>query len=198
MIHWQAGCRSTAPAPHPGARLRAAAAALLSAACLAAPRAEAAAPAPVAIAVFDFEMEDFSAGASSSGASQADAGHLSSVTDEVRRILAQSGRYRLVDVGRAGSGESAAGAAAKARALRHCGGCDAEIARTLGAEQSFVGVVRRISRTEYLVWFQIRDARSGAVVLDGNSGLNMGADYSWIRGAGRLVRARLTESQDRR
>jgi len=64
----------------------------------------------------------------------------------------------------------------------------------LGAEQSFVGVVRRISRTEYIVRFQVRDARTGAVVADGNSGLRMGAVDSWSRGAVRLVKDRLLES----
>ena len=64
----------------------------------------------------------------------------------------------------------------------------------LGAEQSFVGVVRRISRTEYTVRFEIRDARTGAVVSAGDSGLRMGADYSWNRGATRLIKDRLLES----
>jgi hypothetical protein len=77
--------------------------------------------------------------------------------------------------------------------LRDCNGCDAALALGLGAEQSFVGVVRRISRTEYTVRFQIRDAKTGTVLADENSGLRMGADYSWSRGARRLVLDRLLE-----
>ncbi|HET6221634.1 MAG TPA: DUF2380 domain-containing protein, partial [Dongiaceae bacterium] len=61
--------------------------------------------------------------------------------------------------------------------------------------QSFVGVVRRISRTEYVVRFQIRDARTSAVVSDENSGLRMGADDSWSRGAVRLIKDQLLESK---
>jgi hypothetical protein len=77
--------------------------------------------------------------------------------------------------------------AAKKHALRDCGGCDAAIARKLGADQSAVGVGKRVSRTEYVIRFQIRDAQTGTIVSDVNSGLRMGADYCWRRGAVRLI-----------
>ncbi len=115
---------------------------------------------------------------------------MANVTGEVRQLFAQSGRYRLVDVGDADR------AAATAHALHDCDGCDAAIALKLGAAQSFVGVVRRVSRTEYTVRFEIRDARTGAVIADEDSGLRMGADYSWSRGAARLIKDRLLERRD--
>jgi NAD(P)-dependent dehydrogenase (short-subunit alcohol dehydrogenase family) len=52
-------------------------------------------PAPIRLAVFDFELEDASAGASLTSA--ADAAQLGMVTAEVRRLIGQSGRFRLVD-----------------------------------------------------------------------------------------------------
>ena len=147
-----------------------------------------AAPAPVALAVFDFELEDTTA--ASVGASAAsDASYLSEVTGSVREALGQSGRYRLVDVG--GANEQAV----KAHALRDCDGCEAAIAQKLGADQSLIGVVRRVSRTEYTLGFQVRDARTGAVLARGDSGLRLGADYSWKRGAVRLVSEKLVENQ---
>lgn len=145
-------------------------------------------PAPIALAVFDFELEDTTA--ASAGASAAsDASYLAEVTSSVRDALGQSGRYRLVDVG------SASGEAVKARALRDCDGCEAAIAQKLGADQSLIGVVRRVSRTEYTLGFQVRDARTGAVLARGDSGLRLGADYSWKRGAVRLVSEKLVEGQ---
>jgi hypothetical protein len=147
-----------------------------------------AAPAPVALAVFDFELEDTTA--ASAGASAAsDASYLADVTASVRESLGQSGRYRLIDVG------GASGEAAKAHTLRDCNGCEALIAQKLGADQSLIGVVRRVSRTEYTLGFQVRDARTGAVLSRGDSGLRMGADYSWKRGAVRLVSDKLIGSQ---
>ena len=151
------------------------------------PEVPAATQTPTKIAVFDFELEDTSAGASFTGKSASDAKQLADVTSEVRRLFAQSGHYRVIDVGGADT--------ATAHALHECNGCDCPIALKLGAEQSLVGVVRRISRTEYTVRFQVRDARTGAVVSDGDSGLRMGADYSWSRGAMRLISERLLESQ---
>jgi hypothetical protein len=107
-----------------GARSTSVAASLLSAAWL---PAHAAATDPIKLAIFDFELEDVSAGASPAGENSFDAAQLASVTGEVRQLLAQSGRYRLVDVG------SADAPATKAHALRECDGCDAAIARQLGA-----------------------------------------------------------------
>jgi hypothetical protein len=141
-------------------------------------------PAPIALAVFDFELEDTTA-ASAGASSASDASHLAEVTGSVREALGQSGRYRIVDIGNV----------AAAGALRDCGGCEAPIAQKLGADQSLIGVVRRVSRTEYTLGFQLRDARTGAVLARGDSGLRMGADYSWKRGAVRLVSDRLIEGQ---
>lgn len=175
-------------APRSSAPSGAAVMALLGAALLAGLPAKAAPSAAVRLAVFEFELEDFSAGASSRE-TQADIEHLARVTDEVRQLLSNSGQYDLVDVGAADS------PVVNGHTLRHCDGCEAAIALELGAEQSFVGVVRRITRTEYQVRFQLRDARTGTIVAEGNSGLRMGADYSWSRGAVRLVKDRLLEGR---
>lgn len=151
-------------------------------------RAALAAPAPTSLAVFDFELEDESAAAASTGETASDMTQLATTTSEVRRLLAQSGRYRVVDI------DCADADAAKAHPLHGCDGCDAALARKLGAEQSMVGVIRRISRTEYTVRFKLRDAQTGALLSEGNSGLRMGANYSWSRGAARLVNDRVIES----
>jgi len=153
------------------------------------PSSPAAAPRPIELAVFDFELEDKTAAAPATGVAASDAGYLADITNGVRELLAQSGRYRVIDV----SGTNVD--AVKKHALRDCGGCDAGIAQKLGADQSLIGVVRRVSRTEYTVGFQIRDARTGAVVSQGDSGLRMGADYSWRRGAVGLISDRLLGSQ---
>jgi hypothetical protein len=161
---------------------------LLCAALLMAFPAEAAAPEPINLAVFEFELDDFSALPSYTGDTPSDTIQLANATNEVRQLLAQSGRYRLIDIGGA-----IATAAVKAHTLHACNACDAGIALKLGAEQSFVGVVKRISRTEYTVRFVIRDTQTGAVVAEADSGLRMGADYSWSRGAAHLVEDRLLE-----
>jgi hypothetical protein len=76
------------------------------------------------------------------GDNAADLVQFDRATSETRRLIVLSGRYSLVDV------SSAEGAAVKWRSLRQCNGCEAAIALKLGADQSFVGVVTRISRTD--------------------------------------------------
>jgi hypothetical protein len=65
----------------------------------------------------------------------------------------------------------------------------------LGADQSLVGIVTRISRTEFTVRFQIRDARTGDIVFNKQTGLRMGAIESWNRGATWLIKNGLSENQ---
>jgi hypothetical protein len=141
---------------------------------------------PVKLALFDFELEDQSAGASLAQESQADTDLLKQVTDDARKLIAESGRFSLVDT----SG------AAKGRSLHSCNGCDAGIAAKLGADQSFIGIVTRVSRTEYMIRIQITDARTGAVISNDQSGLRMGADYSWGRGVASLIKSNLLKSED--
>lgn len=141
-------------------------------------------PLPIKIAVFDFELDDLSAGGGIAGDTTEDAAQLNQAAEKARLLMAQSGRYSLVDI-------SATDDDVKSHRLRQCDGCEAAIARKLGAEQSFLGVVTRISRTEYVVRFQIRDAHSGELVLAPQSGLRMGADYSWDRGTASLIRSGL-------
>jgi|GEM_PF-350821 len=149
-----------------------------------APAQPAAASAPVKLALFNFELEDASAAGSETAS---DGAELANTTDAVRHMLEQSGRYALVSV----SGTETD--AAKPRAVHDCGGCDVEIARKFGADQSLIGVIRRISRTEYLVRFQLHDTGTGNAIAAGDSGLRMGANYSWSRGATRLIRDKLLE-----
>ncbi len=145
-------------------------------------------PSPIRIAVFDFELDDLSAAAGIAGDKAADAEQLNRATSEARRLIAQSARYVLVDASATEAG------AVKSHRLRDCDGCEAAIALKLGAEQSLLGVVTRISRTEYVVRFQIRDGHSGHVVLARQSGLRMGADYSWDRGTASLIKSSLLDN----
>jgi uncharacterized protein DUF2380 len=136
---------------------------------------------PIKIAVFDFELDDSSAGGGIAGDAAADRTQLDRATSEARRLISESGRYRLVEVAHAEDD------AVKSHSLRQCGGCEAAIALRLGGDQAFVGVVTRISRTEYVVRFQVRDARTGTPVIARQSNLRIGADYSWNRGTAALI-----------
>jgi Protein of unknown function (DUF2380) len=141
----------------------------------------------VKIAVFPFELEDASAAAAYIPPDDIDREQLRLSTEEARRLIAASGRYQLVDVSAVND------PAAKAGKLRDCDGCEARIAAGLGADQSMIGIVTRITRTEYAVTYRIRDARSGAIIAVAQTDLRMGANVAWSRGARWLIENRLLE-----
>jgi hypothetical protein len=141
------------------------------------------------LAVFAFELDDFSGGAGIAGDAASDRRHLDAATEEARRLIGASPLYELVDVTPAGGEE------VRSRTLFRCHGCDAGIARALGADLSLVGVVTRISRTEFTVRIELRDARTGDLIMLRSSGLRMGADYAWSRGARSVMRQAFAEPQ---
>ena len=156
--------------------------AILLAGLTPAPPVPAATSPSVKIAVFDFELEDVSAaGAASMGDSAADSTRMHAVTEEARRVLAQSGRFSIIDT----AGVDAQ--PVKDRALRNCDGCDAAIALKLGAERSLIGVVTRVAKTEYYVSLRFTDTGTGKVVNE-QSAFFTGADDAWASGVRMLLK----------
>ncbi len=148
------------------------------------------APSPIKLALFPFELEDFSAAAAYIPPDGVDREQLRISTEEARRLIAQSPRYQLVDV------SGASDEAAKSGKLHYCNGCEARIAAGLNADQSMLGIVTRISRTDYAVTYKIRDARSGALVDVEQTDLRAGANSAWSRGARWLIERRLLDKPD--
>jgi hypothetical protein len=147
--------------------------------------------APINMAVFDFELEDFSA-AGTTVAGPMEIEYLVQATKEAKRKLVESGRYSIVNIAGADL------AAAKGHGLRNCRGCDAAIAAKLGADQDMIGVITKISMTEYTVTVQISDARTGAVIETFTTSLRMGASSSWERGVAWLMKKRVLASREQK
>jgi hypothetical protein len=153
--------------------------------CAAAFSASGLAQGPIKLAVYDFELSDFSAAGGVVPPDAKDAGYLAQATEEAKRMLAQSGRYTLVDT--AGAQDKPAAA----HELHACNGCVGPITKKLGADQAVVGTITRISRTEYTLLIQFIDAGSGEPVSRYFTGLRMGANYSWPRGVASLMKNRI-------
>ena len=141
--------------------------------------------APVRIAVFDFELEDVSAAAalpdkaaSNTPAMQA---IMNKVSTRAREVMAQSGRYTVVDVSQVDAKR------VREKSLADCDGCENAIALQLGAEQAMTGVVRRISMTDYYVLVQISECRTGKVLTQEVANF-AGGDDGWANGVANLIR----------
>ena len=148
--------------------------------------------APIRIAVFDFELNDKSAGGGIIEQDALDQENLKNASQEARRLLEQSGRYALIDT---------SGASDQLRSLggiQNCNQCNVDIAKELDADQSMVGVIGRINRTEYTLQIVIRDTASGEVVASEFTGLRMGANYAWPRGVKWLMTNRILSAEPKR
>ena len=146
-------------------------------------------PKVVKLAVFDFEMEDVSPAASLLGQSTNNDTSMEKVSSEARRMLERSGRFILVDVSKIDAEP------VKAKSLRNCNGCEAGIASQAGAEQALLGVVRRVTQTDYYVLVQISDAHTGKILTQQDANFAGGPD-GWASGVRMLLKHQVLAPTD--
>ena len=138
-------------------------------------------PSVVKLAVFDFELDDVSPAASFLGQTTSNEAVMEKVSSEARRMLAESGRFVLVDMSKVDAEP------VRAKSLRNCNGCEAGIALLTGAEQALIGIVRRVTQTDYYVVIQISDARTGKVLNRQEANFAGGPD-GWASGVRMLIK----------
>jgi len=144
---------------------------------------------PIKLAVFEFELDDFSAGGPIAGESPAETARLKAVTLLAQSQLANSHIFEIVDVGRADD------EMVKAHWLRNCNGCDATIARKLGADMSLVGIFRKVSIMEQYLEIRIRDANTGELMKVAGTDYRGETDESWNRALTWLIQHRIVEPE---
>jgi len=177
------------PPPRPLSAIRSLGVLWFSIACFPALAGDGGESPAVKIAVFDFELEDVSAAASLLGKTTSTSATMDKVSNEARRVLVQSGRYSLVDVSKADAKP------VTEKSLKDCDGCDSGIALQLGAEQSLVGIVRRVSMTDYYVLIRISDCRTGKVLNQQEANF-AGGDDGWASGVRMLIKHQILASAD--
>ncbi len=148
--------------------------------------------APIKIAMFDVELADFSAGGPLAGQSPEETARISLTSERLRELLKKTGRYELVDVSANHPGLSAVNAEAmRSHYLRDCNGCEVDIARTLGADQTFLAFFKKVSVMEGGLEFQIRDVKTGAFVKHVQADWRGSTDESWTRAVTWLFKHRV-------
>ena len=146
-------------------------------------------PSVVKLAVFDFELEDATPATALLGQTTSTEAAMEKVSSEARRMLAESGRYILIDLTETDAEP------VRARSLRNCQGCEAGIALQAGADQALLGVVRRITQTDYYVVIQITDAQTGKV-LDQQAANFAGGPDGWASGVRMLLKHQVLAPTD--
>jgi hypothetical protein len=161
--------------------------------CVRPPGAPVAPPPPrppvVKLAVFEFELDDVSPAASFLGQTTSNEAVMEKVSSEARRMLAESGHFILVDVSKVDAEP------VRAKSLRNCNGCEAGIALQAGADQALIGIVRRVTQTDYYVLIQISDAQTGKVLNQQEANFAGGPD-GWASGVRMLIKHQVLVAAD--
>jgi Protein of unknown function (DUF2380) len=136
------------------------------------------------LAVFDFELLDTSLEGEMRGPQADERDRLIRISDLVRRRLAESGKFQLLDI-------SPVKAAAEGSNLQACGGCDVDYARRIDADLVITGVVRKVSTLILNLIIFVRDAHTGQLITAANADFRGNTDESWTRATSYLIRNRL-------
>jgi Protein of unknown function (DUF2380) len=136
------------------------------------------------VAVFNFELIDSSLEGAVRGARADEQERLARLSDQLRQLLRDSCQFSLADLAPIPS-------EAQASNLQACGGCDARLARSIGAELAITGTVQKVSNLILNMNIYVRDASSGATIAAMSADMRGNTDESWTRTLIWLVRNRL-------
>jgi hypothetical protein len=139
---------------------------------------------PLRAAIFDFELLDTSLQGEIKGPQADEQRRLKDVTDQLRKGLAEAGKFVIVDI-------SPVNAAAHASNLQSCGGCDVDYARQLGADLAITGVVQKVSALILDMNIYLRDTQTGQLIAGMSADFRSNTDESWSRTMSYLLRNRL-------
>src|SRR5260370_16986543 len=102
------------------------------------------------VAVFDFELIDTSLEGAIRGARADEQERLARLSDQLRQLLRDSGRFSLVDI-------TPIANEAQASNLQACGGSDVRLARRIDAELAITGTLQKYPKLILTTNIYIRD-----------------------------------------
>ncbi|PTW49903.1 MULTISPECIES: DUF3280 domain-containing protein [Rhodovulum] len=140
---------------------------------------------PLPVAVFDIEFVNYSQEVEFGATNAAERARARMLSDAFRTLVAQSGRYRLVDMTTAETDLALHGNPFS------CNACEADIAARLGAERSFTGAVQKLSVLVQTIVIRERDTRTGEVLALYQTDIRGNTDEAWRRGLAWLMKNRM-------
>jgi hypothetical protein len=135
-------------------------------------------------AIFEFELTDTSRVNQLAPHDAVLQARLAEVSERLRKRLAESGRFVIVDI-------APVAKEAEASNLQSCGGCDITLADKLGADLAITGMVHKVSNLVLRMMILVRDAKTGAVIAVARASMRGDTDETWTRTLDWLVRYRL-------
>lgn len=134
--------------------------------------------------IFDFEWIDTSLEGAMGGLRQDEQERLHALGERLGHELAASGRFELVDM-------TPVADEARQSNLQACGGCDARLAKRLGAEVAITGTVQKVSNLILNINIYTREAETGRLLAVASADMRGNTEESWFRTLDWLVKNRL-------
>jgi hypothetical protein len=136
------------------------------------------------VAVLPFELLDTSLEGEMRGVDKGDQDRVNSLAPRLREALAASGRYIVVPT-------DSVDASARAQNLQACGGCDAKLAREVGADYAITGQVQKVSNLILNMNVYVRDSATGRLVDSASVDMRGDTDETWRRALDWLIQTRI-------
>ena len=135
---------------------------------------------PPKVAVFDFKFVNTSGVADT----PEETARTTRLTTQLQAGLRANDRYTVLDVAPIRS------KLARVDSIRGCNGCQLDLARELGGQQSAYGWVQKVSNLILNVNVVIEDAATGRVIKADSVDIRGNTDESWTRGLRYLLNER--------
>jgi uncharacterized protein DUF2380 len=132
-------------------------------------------------AIFPFELHDASLEGELAGPRADETRRLTLLTQELRQLAARDAGYEVLDL------TDLTAEIEKATPLYKCNGCEADIARRVGADVAITGYVRKVSNLILNVFISVRDVESGKITRLHQVDIKGNTDETWLRGVRYLV-----------
>ncbi len=146
----------------------------------------------IKIIVFDAELVDSSVEGDLYGEKPEQTQRLKKITEQLRQGLSESGLYDVLDI--KDVQEEVDAIKNTVRFLHDCNGCDIDLARTLGVEQSAAVWVQKVSNLIINLNVVIKDTTTGAQKKTAFVDIRGNNDKSWQRGMRYMLKNRLLKN----
>ena len=144
--------------------------------------------------IFPFDLIDqsqqFEIGLMPKGIDPEEKRRLQVITDELVRLIKESGRYEVVDTA------PIAKEIDDKSPIHKCNGCEDDLAKKVGADIAFIGTVRKASDVLFTVSIYVRDVKNQKIIHQGSSEIYGNTDKMWLRAVNYIVDRRLYAEGD--
>lgn len=136
-------------------------------------------------AVFDFDLIDDSQEGEANGVRADETARLALISQEMRRLLKEDGRFEAVDLA------PLAARIDQARPMYKCNHCEDALAKAAGADFAIICTVQKVSNLILNINVYVRDVKAEKIVRAMSSDIRSNSDESWLRGLRYLVKNQL-------